>query len=151
MYNYLEDILLETLDKMDGTYVTPASQHLFHVDEDSSDLDNETADFFHIMVAGFLDAAKRATPDTQVAVAFLCKRVKCPNQGDWKKLDRLVRYVRETIHIPLMLGWNESRNLVWSIDASFAMHMDMKSHTDYCLTMRQGSTISGFNTQSITT
>ena len=59
--------------------------------------------------------------------------------------------MRETIHIPLVLGWDESGNLVWSIDASFAVHMDMKSHTGYCLTMGQGSTISGSNTQSITT
>ena len=151
MYDYLEDILLEAPDEMDGTDVTPAAQNLFHVDEESPDLDDETADFFHRMVARFLYAAKRARPDIQVAVAFLCKRVKCPNQGDWKKLGRLVRYVRDTIHIPLVLGWDGSGNLVWSIDASFAVHMDMKSHTGYCLTMGRGSTISGSTSQNITT
>ena len=51
MYDYLEDILLEAPDKMDGTDVTPAAQHLFYVDEDSPDLDDETANFFHRMVA----------------------------------------------------------------------------------------------------
>ena len=33
MYDYLEDILLEAPDKMDGTDVTPAAKHLFHVND----------------------------------------------------------------------------------------------------------------------
>jgi hypothetical protein len=40
--------------------------------------------------------------------------------------------------------------MVWSIDASFAVHMDMKSHTGYCLTLGNGSPISGSTTQDIT-
>ena len=55
------------------------------------------------------------------------------------------------IHISLVLGWDESGNLVWSIDASFAVHMDMKSHTGYCLTMGTGAVISGSIKQKITT
>ena len=53
MYDYLEDILLEAPDDMNGTDVTPAAQNLFHVDEESPDLDDKTADFFHRMVARF--------------------------------------------------------------------------------------------------
>ena len=41
--------------------------------------------------------------------------------------------------------------MVWSIDASFAVHMDMKSHTGYCLTLGIGSPISGSSTQKINT
>ena len=41
---------------------------------------------FHRIVAKFLYIAKNARSDLLVAVAFLCKRVKCPNIGDWKKL-----------------------------------------------------------------
>ena len=87
-------------------------------------LDATTADLFHCIVACFLYVAKRAQPDLQVAVAFLCKRVKCPNVGDWKKLGRLVRYVRATIHLPLIVGSDGSGNLVWSINASFAVHTE---------------------------
>ena len=39
--------------------------------------------------------------------------------------------------------------MVWSIDASFAVHMDMKSHTGYCLTLGTGSPISGSLGQKI--
>ena len=86
-----------------------------------------------------------------MSVAFLCKRVKAPNVGDWKKLGRLVRYVRAIIHLPLILGSDGSGNMVWSIDASFAVHMDMKSHTGYCLTLGTGAPISGSQSQKINT
>mmetsp|Transcript_8119 Transcript_8119/g.18006 ORF Transcript_8119/g.18006 Transcript_8119/m.18006 type:complete len:389 (-) Transcript_8119:645-1811(-) len=151
MYNYLEDILAEAPDDMDGTDVTPATVYLFQVDLDSPLLDDTLADLFHRLTAIFLHAAKRARPDIQVAVSFLCKRVDAPNEGDYKKLRRLVRYVRGTIHIPLVLGWDESGNIVWSIDASFAVHMNMKSHTGYCMTMGRGAAVSGSTTQTITT
>ena len=49
-----------------------------------------------------------------------------PNIGEWKKLRRLVRYVRATIHLPLIIGSDGSGNMVWSINASIAVHMDMK-------------------------
>ena len=92
---------------------------------------------------------KKERPDLQVAVTFLCKRVKCPNIGGWKKLGRLVRYVKATIHLPLIIGLDGSGNMVWSIDASFAVHMDMKSHTGYCLTLGTGSPISGSAGQKV--
>ena len=61
-------------------------------------LNEEKADTFHKMVVRFLYAAKQARPDIQVVVAFLCKRVKGLNEDNWKKLRRLVRYARDTIH-----------------------------------------------------
>ena len=99
----------------------------------------------------FLYVAKRARSDIQVAVAFLYKRVKCPITGDWKKLGRLVQYVRATIHLPLIIGTDSTGNMVWSIDASFAVHMDMKSHTGYCMTLGTRCPISGSLSQKINT
>ena len=40
---------------------------------------------------------------------------------------------------------------MWSIDASFAVHTDMKSHTGYCLSLGNGSPISGSSTQKVNT
>ena len=151
MYDYLEDILVEAPDDMDGTAVTVASDHLFTVNPDCEKLDPETADYYHRTVARLLFASKRARPDLQTAVAFLCTRVACSDKDDYKKLKRVIQYIRDTIHLPLVLGWDGSGNLVWSIDASFAVHMDMKSHTGYCLTMGVGSVVSGSTKQKITT
>ena len=149
MYDYLEDILSEVPAGFDGEDVTPAVSNLFSVNLTQRKLDEATADLFHRIVACFLYVAKRAQTDLQVAVAFLCKRVKCSNVVDWKKLGKLVRYVRATIHLPLIVGSDGSGNLVWSIDASFAIHIDMKSHTGYFLSLGIGSSISGSSTQKI--
>ena len=61
---------------------------------------------------------------------------------DWKKLGRLIRYVQATISLPLILESDDTGNKVWRIEVSFAVHMDTKSHTGYCLTLGIGSPIS---------
>ena len=81
MYNYLEDILDEAPVDFDGEDVTLAVSDLFTVNLTHRKLDTSTAVLFHRTVAKFLYIAKRARPDLQVAMAFLCKRVKCPNVG----------------------------------------------------------------------
>ena len=134
MCNFLRDILEEASSNFNGENTTPTTKSLFQVG-DVSLLNEELAGQFHRIVARFLYAAKRARPDIEVAVAFLCKRIKKPNIGDWNKLKRLARNVRATIHIPLLLGYDKSGCLVWSIDAAFAVYTIMKSHTGYCLTL----------------
>ena len=62
----------------------------------------------------------------------------------------MIPYVRATIHLPLILESNGSGNMVWSIDASFTVHMDMKSHTGYCRTLGTGSQSQKINTRSST-
>jgi hypothetical protein len=59
MYDYLEDILDEMPDNMNGTAPTPASANLFDVDEDSALLNEKQSDFFHRTTARLLFAAKK--------------------------------------------------------------------------------------------
>jgi hypothetical protein len=49
------------------------------------------------------------------------------------------------------MGWDESGILTWSVNASFAVHMDMRSHTGMALTLGQGALISGSYKQKIST
>jgi hypothetical protein len=79
MYDYLEDILDEMPMDMNGTSPTPASDNLFDMEDDYIPLNEKESDFFHRTTARLLFAANRARPDLQVAVAYLCTRVKCPN------------------------------------------------------------------------
>ena len=151
MYDYLEDILAESPLEFDGEDVTPAVSELFTVNLTHQNLDTPTSELFHYIIAKFLYIAKRAKSDLQVAVAFLCNGVKCPNIVDWKKLSSLVWYVRATIYLPLIVGSDGTGNIVWSIYASFAVHTDMKSHTGYCVTLGTDSTISGSSTQKVNT
>ena len=50
-----------------------------------------------------------------------------------------------------MFGWDKSGSLVWSIDTSFAVYTDMKSHTGYCPTLGNGLPISGSYKQGVNT
>jgi hypothetical protein len=79
---------------MGGEAATPAANHLFVVNEDGEKLDEETAQLFHHFVAKLLFLCKRARPDTQTAVAFLYTRVKAPDRDDYKKLARVMKYLR---------------------------------------------------------
>jgi hypothetical protein len=151
MYDYLEDILDEMPDDMNGTAPTPASDNMFDVDEESPTLNEKESDFFHRTTARLLFAAKRARPDLQVAVAYLCTRVKAPTQSDYRKLTRVIKYLRLTIFIPLVLGWDGTGQLLWSVDASFAIHKDMRSHTGAVLSLGQGALMSMSIKQKINT
>jgi hypothetical protein len=151
MYDYLEDIIGEMPDDMNETAPTPASDNLFDVDDGSPLLNEKESDFFHRTTARLLFAAKRARPDLQVAVAYLCTRVKAPNQSDYRKLTRVIKYLRRTVFIPLVLGWDGTGKMTWSVDASFAVHKDMRSHTGAVLTMGQGALLSMSLKQKINT
>jgi hypothetical protein len=92
-------------------------------------LDKAQADMFHHNVAKLLFLCKRARPDIQTAVAFLCTRVKGPDTDDYKKLARVIKYLRGTANMPLILEAENKNVMKWWVDASFAVHPDMKSHT----------------------
>ena len=50
-----------------------------------------------------------------------------------------MRYLQETIFLPLVIGWDGTGNFYWSVDALFAVHNDMKSHTSGAMTLGLGS------------
>jgi hypothetical protein len=53
--------------------------------------------------------------------------------------------------MPLVLGWDESGQMTWSVDASFAIHNDMRSHTGALLSLGQGALMSMSSKQKINT
>jgi hypothetical protein len=137
MLKYIRDMLVEMPVEWTGEAATPAANHLFVVNANAEQLDEETAQTFHRIVAKLLFLCKRARPDIQTAVAFLCTRVKPPDVDDWKKLKRTMKYLRGTADLPLTLETGDMSILKWWIDASFATHEDMKSHTGVMLTETQ--------------
>ena len=98
-----------------------------------------------------LFAAKRARPDLHTAVAFLCTRVKCPNMDDWKKLVRVLSYLKDTIFLPLVLSSDGTGNMYWYVDASFAVHNNMRSHIGAMMTFGNGGAISMSTKQKLKT
>ena len=59
-------------EDMKGESATPAAHHLFDIAEDATKLSQADADLFHHFVAQLLYISKRAHPDIQISLSFLC-------------------------------------------------------------------------------
>jgi hypothetical protein len=138
MQDSIAKMLEDLPDEMDGEAPTPAADHLFTIDEDSPKVDEKKAQFFHTYVAKTLFICKRARPDLQTAVSFLCKRVKDCREDDYKKLKRMLQFIRATKDDYLTLSAASLHNVRWWVDASYAVHFDMKSHTGGALSLGKG-------------
>ena len=152
MSDYIKGILDEVPSDMNGEAPTPAANHLFDVNnENPALLDREKAELFHHIVAQLLFLCKRSRPDIQTAVSFLCTRVKCPDLDDYKKLARVIKYLRKTIDIPLTLEANDTEIIKWWVDASYAVHSDMQSHTGGVLSIGKGASYATSTRQKLNT
>ena len=74
-----------------------------------------------------------------------------PDVDDWKKLTRCIRYLRNSKELYLTLEADDDIAIKWWIDASFAMHPDMKSHTGGTMSFGKGSVYSMSRKQRINT
>ena len=101
----------------------------------------------HTMVAKLLFLSKRARPDLQTAIAFLCTRVKEPDIDDYKKLSRVIKHIRATKELHLTLEAESLSVIQWWIDASFAVHDDLRSHTGQFMTLGNGAMYSNSSKQ----
>ena len=129
-----------------------APEDLFKIDEDAAKLPCEQASVFHHIVAKALYyISKRARPDTCVAIAFLSTRMWEPDVDDWKKLQHLIDYLQATSDMPLILGADNTGVLNWYVDASFAVHPNIRGHTGGGLTLGRGFPIVSSTKQKLNT
>jgi hypothetical protein len=151
MSDYIKTIISEIPEDMRGVASTPASNHLFVVNHDPVILDEPRQKLFVHLVMQLLYLSQRARPDIRTAIAFLCGRLKQPDEDDYKKLTRLVKYLQGTIDLPLTLKADDQGIIRWWIDASFATHPDMKGHTGGTLSLGAGSAYSTSTKQKLVT
>jgi hypothetical protein len=143
MIDYIKMICMDLPKGMIGTAATPAANHLFRVDDkNAAPLDKDTADLFVHLTMQLLFLSQRARPDIRTAISFLCGRIQHPNNHDYKKLARVMKYLQSTIDLPLVLSADGTGVPRWHIDASYAVHADMKSHTGGAMTLGKGSVYS---------
>ena len=151
MSTYTRQILADLPEYYNGLDPTPARNDLFSVDTKAPDLDSNEADAFHTLVAKLLFLSMRARPDILTAVAFLCTRVSCPTIQDKAKLRRVIRYLRNWPNLVLTLEADSLSVFKWWVDASFAVHPDMKSHTGATMSLGKGSVVSMSTRQKLNT
>ena len=152
MLEYIDRMLADAPEElMKGPCTSPAANHLFNVNENATKLDASSAIIFHHLTAQLLYLAKRTRPDLLLAVSFLCTRVQEPDEDDWKKLGRCLRFLRDNKGDVLTLVANGMNSISWWIDASFAVHPNMRSHTGATMSMGKGCPISISSKQKINT
>jgi hypothetical protein len=140
MIDYIDNMLAELDDDMAGKSATPAPNHLFEVNPKAEKHSTDKAITFHHHAAKLLFLCKRAQPNIQLPTVFLCTRVKSPDLDNYKKLARVMRYLRATSNMPLTLEASNGINIIkWWVDASFAIHPDMQSHMGAMMTLGSGA------------
>ena len=136
MEDYIEKFLGEVQCDMEGNARTPAACHLFNTNDRAKNLPEEKAQLFHHIVAKLLYLCRSTRQDIQTAVASLCTRVKSPDEDDYKRLTRVIQYLRDSRHMTLTIELNNSPR--WWVDSSYAVHPKMKSHTGISMTIGKG-------------
>ena len=117
---------------------SPAAPHLFRVNEDAEQLDGEMSEAFHSTTAKLLYIIKRARPDIETAISFLMRRVSKSNVDDWKKLSRVVGWLKRTKNDVCVIGADSLSKLFTWIDAAYAVHDNMRGHTGGVISMGYG-------------
>jgi hypothetical protein len=88
----------------------------------------------------------------QPAIAFMATRVTKPNEGDWKKLVKMMNYLKATKNDVPSMSADDTCIIKWHVDAAyFAMHKDMRSHTGATMTLGSGTICSISTKQKVNT
>ena len=144
MEHYIDMMLQDAPDEMEGTATTPAAPHLFKVNnKDPQLLGTEKKKIFVHLVMQGLYLSQRGRPDIRTAIAFLCGRLRSLDEDDYKKLIRMMQYLRGTKGMVLMLRASDEGIIWWWIDASYGIHEDMKGHTGATFLLGKGAIYSG--------
>jgi hypothetical protein len=146
MWDFLKKVIEEFPEEITGVCATPANDYLFKVRENGRKLSEELAEAFHHTVYQLLFAANRARRDIQTAVSFLTTRVKNPDEDDWGKLVRVLKYLKGTRFMKLILSADEMNFTIhWYIDGSHQVHEDCRGQIGCLMTMGKGAACSSSN------
>ena len=130
MLQYLDSIIDEFPELITEKAATPAADHLFSVrdTDEAKYLPEEKAIAFHHTTTQLLFLSSRARTDIQTAVSFLTTRVKKPDEDDWGKLKRALKYLNGTRKLKLTLAIESTSVIKCFIDVSHTTHWDCKGH-----------------------
>jgi len=122
----------------DRTATAPYSEDLFL---ETSEEPAENPKEFVGLVMSLLYVCTRARPDIFLAESYLCTRSKAPSKSDERKLMHLCSYILNTINLVLIFTPSRDLQVISWVDASYAIHVDAKSHSGTIITagMEKGS------------
>ena len=138
MQSYINEAIQQSQLDVRRAAATPATKTLFDIDHNAAKLSPEEFEHFRSVVCKLLYMALRGRPDILLSVVFLASRVSKATFQDQTKLKRLLEYLYGTYDLPLILGADDIQTMYTFVDAAFAVHDDMKSHTGGVITFGRG-------------
>ena len=150
MKGFIDEFLNDMDGIIDGVSDVPAAKNLFDPGSTST-ISKDRGEFYHSTVAKLLYLAKRVRPDILLAISYLTKRVQCPNELDYKKLCKVVRYLRGSRDLGITLEAYSIICVLAYIDASHAIHINHRGHTGTILSVGRGPIYVKSSSQKINT
>jgi hypothetical protein len=124
MHDYIDELVHEApADLMKGTSATPATNHLFAVNPDCPKLNEVDACISPLDYKTVVSVKENLS---RSAVSDIVPQ--CPDTDDWKNLGRCLHYLLATKHLLFVLSTDDTGIIWWWVDASFAVHPNMRSH-----------------------
>ena len=148
---HIKSVITDFGDDIVTSVTSPAQRDLFEVDNTREKLDTKKSENYHKIVAKLLHISKRSRLNIQLPVSFLCTRVSCCDVSDWKKLKRVLQYLSGTIDDVLTLGADDITMMTTWVDASYAVHGDMKSHMGGVISFGRGGLFCKSSKQKLNT
>ena len=124
-------------EKIDREVRSPDAHGLIKTSANAIPLNEERAKIFHSIVMKLMWLEKR--PDLELSISFLSSRVKQPMDSDWAKLKRVLQYLYSTIDDVRIIGIDDLNGMFTWVDASYAIHGNMRGHTGGCMSMGTGT------------
>ena len=112
-------------------------------------LNEERATAFHHKVEQLIFCMSNSSKDIKMAIALLCTRARSPDKDDLGKIVRVIRYIRVTLHIPLIIRADRLSVIKWWVYASFDAHPYCKGNTGSMVSMGSGLIMELYHNQKI--
>ena len=138
MKKQIEEAIEVFGEEISGLVTSPCARHLLETREDAKQLDERKKEIFHTVTAKLLYIEKRARPDIETAISYLTTRVDKSDEDDWKKLKRVIQYLKQTIDDVRIIGCENLQNLYTWVDAAYGVWSNMRSQTGGCMSMGVG-------------
>ena len=119
MIPYIDKIFKDFPEEITSGAPTPQTDYLFKI-RDKADpkykaLPEKQKLAFHHTVAQLLYLCQRARRDIQTPVSFLTTRVREPDEDDWGKVKRVLKYLKSTRTMPLRLEIHQLKKPMWDV------------------------------------
>lgn len=146
MREYHKEAINEFGESVGKSAVLPATAKLFEI-LDSPELGHERRELLHSITAKLLYVSQQCRMDIQLAIAFLCSCVSCSTEEDWSKLKRVLTYINGLLDEYRFIGADNISKMKTWINASYAVHQDMKSHTGGVISFGTGAALKSKSTK----